>query len=150
MDELTACSTGSDRQYNPDVILPLVRPSRLFDGLPSDVAEAWDEARAAYSVGSYTAAEVMCRKILMYLAVDKADARSGQSFASYIDALKAAHYISASLKPIVDQIRQRGNIANHELPASTRQEALPAIAITGHLLAIAGAGGFRVQAASAR
>lgn len=38
-------------------------------------------------------------------------------------------YIGVSLKPIVDQIRQRGNIANHELPASAKQETLPTIAV---------------------
>jgi hypothetical protein len=139
------CGNGIGGEYNSDVILPLVRPSRQFDGLPGDVAKAWDEARSAYSVGAYTAAEIMCRKILMHLAVDKAGAQAGQSFVSYIDALEAAHYVSSSLEPAVDAVRRRGNIANHELPASAKQEAIQTIAITAHLLVVVAAGPFIVR-----
>lgn len=38
------------------------------------VGLAWDEARRAHAAAAYTAAEIMCRKILMHIAVDKADA----------------------------------------------------------------------------
>ena len=40
----------------------------------------------------------------------------------------------AGLKPVVDQIRNRGNKANHELPASSEQESIATMTITQHLL----------------
>jgi hypothetical protein len=76
----------------------------------------------------------MCRKILMHLAVDVAGSEPGKSFVAYIDDLEAGNYIMAGLKPVVDQIRSRGNKANHELPASTEQESLTTLTITHHLL----------------
>jgi hypothetical protein len=102
--------------------------------LPSDVAQAWQEAGLAHSVAAYTAAEIMCRKILMHLAVDKAGAQPGSSFVSYVGALESAGYVTTGLKPIVDQVRTRGNVANHDLPASSEQDSLTTLTITQHLL----------------
>jgi len=51
-----------------------------------------------------------------------------------VDALDAAGYITTGMKPVVDQIRRRGNAANHDLPPSTEQEALATMSITEHLL----------------
>ena len=76
----------------------------------------------------------MCRKILMHLAVDKAGSAPGRGFVDYINDLQAQNYIMAGLQPVVDQVRNRGNKANHELPASTQQEALVTLTITQHLL----------------
>jgi hypothetical protein len=128
------CGEGSVRKLNSDVIYPGARPGRLLQHLPPDVNQAWDEARSAYSVGAYTAAEIMCRKILMHLAVDKANAQSGKQFIQYVDELENAGYITTGLKPVVDQIRKRGNVANHDLPASSREESLATLKITEHLL----------------
>jgi hypothetical protein len=76
----------------------------------------------------------MCRKILMHLAVDVAGSAPGKSFVEYIKDLEAGNYIMAGLKPVVDQIRSRGNKANHELPASIEQESISTMTITQHLL----------------
>ncbi len=84
---------------------------------------AWREARTAHAVAAYTASEVMCRKILMYVAVDVAGSQPGQKFFHYVADLEAAGYFAPGVKPVVDKIRDRGNIANHELPASTEQES---------------------------
>jgi hypothetical protein len=115
-------------------VFPGGMPSTEVTNLPADVAAAWIEARRAHSVGAYTAAEIMCRKILMHLAVDTAGSQPGKSFVAYIDDLQAGNFIMAGLKPVVDQIRNRGNKANHELPASTEQESLTTLTITHHLL----------------
>jgi hypothetical protein len=133
------CGQGSVR--TPDrpgvfggVVFPGSLPSSDVFNLPADVATAWAEARRAHSVGAYTAAEIMCRKILMHLAVDVAGSAAGKSFVAYVDDLDAGKYIMAGLKPVVDQIRSRGNKANHELPASTEQESITTMTITHHLL----------------
>ena len=102
--------------------------------LPADVQAAWREARLAHSVGAYTAAEIMCRKILMHVAVDVAGAKEGLAFIKYVDELQSAGYITTGLKPTIDTIRQRGNGANHELAASAEQESLITLRVTEHLL----------------
>lgn len=133
-----ACGQGSVRTpLAPRVgfaVFPGALPASAVSNLPSDVATAWTEARRAHSVAAYTAAEIMCRKILMHLAVDVAGSPPGQSFVSYVNDLEAGGYIMAGLKPVVDQIRNRGNKANHELPASTEQESIATMIITQHLL----------------
>lgn len=103
-------------------------------GTPDDVAQAWREARTAHAVAAYTASEMMCRKILMHVAVDVAQSPPGKSFVQYIDDLVAGGYVTAGLKPVVDKVRQRGNGAVHELPASTEADSLTTLKITEYLL----------------
>lgn len=132
-----ACGEGSVRAplvQRGGLVFPGALPGADVRNLPADVATAWSEARRAHSVGAYTAAEIMCRKILMHIAVDVAGSAPGKTFVAYVGDLEADNYIMAGLKPVVDQVRNRGNKANHELPASTEQESLTTLTITHHLL----------------
>lgn len=54
-----------------------------IDGLPEEVLESYSEARRCMEVNAYTAAELICRKILMHVAADKG-ADEGKSFAAYL------------------------------------------------------------------
>jgi hypothetical protein len=128
-----ACQEGSVKTRF-SVVYPIAPAGRAVKNLPGDVEQAWQEAGVAHSAGAYTAAEMMCRKILMHLAVDRANAKAGDPFTSYIDALDKAGFITAGLKPVIDQVRSRGNVANHKLPASSEQESMVTLTITGHLL----------------
>jgi Domain of unknown function (DUF4145) len=85
-----------------------------------------------YAVASR--ALIMCRKILMHLAVDKAKVSAGKQFVFYVDELDKAGYITMGPKSVVDQVRRRGNMANHELPASTEMDSLTTLKITEHML----------------
>ncbi len=127
------CKKGSVKTQDGSVF-PTLAAGRVVKGLPNEVEAAWKEARQSYAVGAFTASEMMCRKILMHLAVGVASAPEGKNFTEYVDALEAAGYITTGLKPVVDQVRKRGNIANHELPASTEPEAAMTATITEHLL----------------
>ena len=49
-------------------------------------------------------------------------------------ALEGAGYLPTGLKPAIDKVRGRGNIANHDLPASTEEESHSTLAITEYLL----------------
>lgn len=82
-------------------IQPAARPGSDLRGLPEDVARAYNEARDAASVHAWTAAEMMCRKILMHVAVDKG-AKEGQTFAHYIDHLANEGYVPVVMKSWVD------------------------------------------------
>jgi hypothetical protein len=77
---------------------------------------------------------MMCRKILMHVAVDSAGSAPGKHFAEYVNDLEAKGFITTGLTDVVDQVRDRGNAANHELPASTEAECRTTLAITEHLL----------------
>lgn len=57
------------------------------DGLPVETEQAYKEARLNVASGAFTSCELMCRKILMHVAVDKG-AETNKSFAYYIDHLK--------------------------------------------------------------
>ena len=72
-------------------------PGALFGDAVSDipdkaVEELYDEARRAYSSRSYTAAVLVCRKLLMHIAVAKG-AAAEQNFVFYVEYLANNHYI---------------------------------------------------------
>jgi hypothetical protein len=115
-------------------VYPTAPAGRSVEHLPEDVAQAWREARTAHAVAAYTASEMMCRKILMHVAVGVAKSPEGKSFTSYVDDLDTAGYITAGLKTVVDQVRKRGNTANHDLPSSTEKDSVLTLTITEHLL----------------
>ena len=127
------CDEGSVRTRS-GLVFPISPAARQITGLPNDVEIAWREARVSHAVGAYTASEIMCRKILMHIAVDVAGSAPGRSFVEYIDDLDAAGYVMKGLKATVDLIRQRGNIANHELPATSEDDSKMTLGITEHLL----------------
>lgn len=102
--------------------------------LPEDVARAWREVRTAHAVAAYTAAEMMCRKILMLVAVGVAGSDTGKQFTEYVNDLNRAGYVPPGARHVIDQVRGRGNIANHDLPASNETDSLTTMAITEHLL----------------
>jgi hypothetical protein len=127
------CEEGSVKLRDGSVY-PSAPAGRTVAGLSDDVAGAWREARIAHNVGAYTAAEMMFRKILMYVAVDKAGSKEGESFESYVNDLEANRYLTPGLKDVVDQVRQRGNGATHELPSSDEKDSLQTMAIVEYLL----------------
>lgn len=76
----------------------------------------------------------MCRKILMHLAVDVAKSKDGATFKQYVEDLDKAGYVPPGLRPSIEKVKDRGNAANHELPASTEADSLVTLKITEHLL----------------
>lgn len=108
----------------------------LVGGLPSDVEAAYDEARRCLTVNAYTACELLCRKLLMHVAADKAGAGAGKKFAAYVTDLEEAGYITPPMKAWVDLIRKHANEATHELPAASRERAEGTLMFTAELLRI--------------
>jgi hypothetical protein len=101
--------------------------------LPADVKQLYEEARNCMTVKAYTAAVLVCRKLLMNLAVNKG-ANSGESFISYVEYLSAKGYVPPDGKGWVDHIRQKGNEANHEIKIMGRDEAEQLISFSEMLL----------------
>lgn len=128
-----SCHDGSVKTIG-GVVFPIAPAAGMVKGLPEDVERSWQETRRSYSVGAYTACEMMCRKILMHIAVDKADAAEGSTFSGYVDALERSGWITPGLSGAAAQIKNRGNAANHELPASNEADTRTTMYITEYLL----------------
>jgi len=84
-------------------------------------------------VNAFTATEAVCRKILMHIAVDKG-AKEGQTFASYIDHLEKAGYVTPPMHEWVKLIKDHGNEAQHQLRSPERQRAESTLLFTAQLL----------------
>ena len=128
-----ACGEGSVKGKE-GAVFPVAPVGQSIGGLPPDVERTWREARLAHAVRIYTAAEMLCRKILMHIAVDKAGSAHNKTFLEYVDDLDAQGFVTAGLKPVIDQIRKRGNTAAHDLPASTEEESFLTLTITQYLV----------------
>jgi hypothetical protein len=72
------------------VVQPGSRPLRTPRGLPSIDASIWEEARSCLGVYAYSATVMLCRKLLLHVAVEKGlpakDKRNRSP--SYMDAVK--------------------------------------------------------------
>ena len=91
------------------------------------------EARKSISSESYTACVLVCRKILMNVAVGKG-APKGDTFTRYIDYLVQTGYITVTMKEWVDKIRDNGNDATHEIPPPDSEKAGTTLEFTVLLL----------------
>ncbi len=127
-----ACESGSVR--NLTGVYPPAPAGESVSGLPDDVAQAWREARITHAVAAYTASEMLCRKILMHVAVGKAKCKEGLGFKEYVTHLCSKGFVPVGLNDVVMKIRDRGTAANHELPASTEADSRATLMITQHLL----------------
>lgn len=81
--------------------------------VPATVESAYREARDCMTVSAYTACAMICRKILMNVAVNKG-ANGNGSFIQYVDYL-AENVVGPSNRAWVDRIRTIGNAGAHEL-----------------------------------
>ena len=105
----------------------------VLEGLPAEVAEAYEEARRCMMVDAHTAAELICRKVLMHVAVEKG-AKEGESFADYLSHLEQQGYVTPPMKKWVDAIRKNGNESTHKLSSPSKQRAESTVMFTAELL----------------
>jgi hypothetical protein len=101
--------------------------------LPTDVQVLYDEARGDMAVPAYTSAVLVCRKILMHVAVELG-AQPNLKFVEYVDYLWDNHHVPVNAKAWVDHIRDKSNEANHEIVQMSREEAEQLISFTEVLL----------------
>ena len=99
----------------------------------SNVAALYNQARDCTSLAAYTAATLLCRKILMNLAVQHGDT-PGKSFVEYIDYLDTKGYVPPNGKAWVDRIRSKGNEATHEIRLIEESESFQVLKFTEMLL----------------
>ena len=90
--------------------------------LPDQIAELYAEARRCMSVSSYTSAVMVCRKLLMHIAVEKG-AKEDQNFLYYVNWLEENNFIPPGVKDGVNYIRRKGNEANHDILLMEKEDA---------------------------
>lgn len=147
--EIGSCPDGSGTQIGGIYICPNcgaptffspqgdVLPSPSFgnpvEHLPMDIEAVYEEARRCTSQNCYTAAVLICRKILMNIAVHKG-AKEGLKFIEYVNFLLENHYIPPNGKVWVDHIKDKGNKATHEISVMAPDDAKKIIVFTEMLL----------------
>jgi hypothetical protein len=90
--------------------------------VPDALATLYQEARSCTANANYTASVLVCRKILMNIAVEQ-KAAEGLKFIEYVDYLSAQGFVPPNGKQWVDHIRKKGNEANHEITLMNAQDA---------------------------
>jgi len=126
------CSYGSVKDSEGN-IYPVKKFGDYLQGLPPDVEQAYDEARNCFSVKAYSACTLICRKLLMHIAVDKGDT-AGKQFVEYINYLQTNGFITAVMNDWVGKIREGGNESTHELPPASDGKAKNILLFTIQLL----------------
>lgn len=90
--------------------------------LPADISALYTEIRQSTTTSSYTAAVLAARKLLMHIAV-ALGAETGKKFITYVNYLAENGYTPPNAKVWVDQIRNLGNDANHEIVIMNESQA---------------------------
>lgn len=130
-----SCAHASVWHQDTGDIIPGGLPGRKIEGLPETVESVYEEARKCFSVGAYTASELLCRKIIMNVAVEK-NADGNKSFKYYITYLSGNHYIHPDIMDWADKIRKNGNESTHEIDSPDKKRAHSTLDFTRVLLEI--------------
>lgn len=104
--------------------------TNISDG---SVRALYGEARCSFASNAFTGVILLCRKILMHIAVAKG-ASENLKFIEYVEYLSENHYIPPGSKDWVDHIRDKGNEANHEIVLGKREDAEELLNFVGVLL----------------
>jgi len=128
------CSDGAVQRMDGN-IYPGVAFGMKLEGLPGEVEAAYTEARNCMVVDAYGACELVCRKILMCVAVEKG-AKEGEPFSSYLTYLGERGFITDAMMGWVEIIRENGNKATHKIEKVAKERAESTIMFTAELLRI--------------
>lgn len=99
------------------------------------IKKLYDEARRCIGANAPTSAILACRKLLMHIAVEKG-AGENLKFIEYVEYLSDKGYIPPDSKEWVDEIREKGNEATHEIVIMSDAEAKDLLQLTEMLLKI--------------
>lgn len=109
-------------QHN-DIQIPGAGVGDDVEGITDEsVTSLYKEARNCLKENAFTASILCSRKLLMNIAVSK-KAEEGKSFKYYIEYLSEKGYIPPDGKGWVNQIREIGNEATHEIVIKSKEEA---------------------------
>ncbi len=112
---------------------PEAREFHPGESWPDDLSQLYEEAARSFAGTAYTAATMVCRKILMVCAcLEKAE--DGKPFTEYVKYLTDNVLTFPKAKGSIDKIRTIGNDANHSVDFVSRDDAKKAMQIITYLL----------------
>ncbi len=121
--------------HSKDKYIPSPSFGENVINLPDDVKKLYAEARRCMSVSAYSSTVMLCRKLLMHIAVEKG-AKGKLSFSDYVNWLDENNYIPPDGKGWVDYIRKKGNETNHVIQIMEKDDAEKLITFIGMLMKI--------------
>lgn len=101
--------------------------------VPQDLGALYEEARFSSSQNCFTGTVLLCRKMLMNIAVQQG-ASEGLKFIEYVNYLADKGFVPPNGKHWVDHIRKKGNEATHEIAIMKEQDARDLISFIEMLL----------------
>jgi hypothetical protein len=125
--------------WNGNVLSPSIKPLSIPQGIPPLELSVWKEIRECLSVGASTAAVMLCRKLLLHIAIThgldpKTDKYQSPTFYAAVEHLQASGLITPKMRKWVDRIKDVGNEANHELMPISLELAMDVSIFTEQLL----------------
>lgn len=132
------CGKGSVVNSGSQVS-PAARPLHTPRGLPELDEQIWNEVRDCLSVGASTAAVMLCRKLLVHIAVAQGlPAKNANGYApnfqTAVTHLETEGLITRRMLPWVKRIKDVGNEANHEIARIDKDVANDVALFTEQLL----------------
>lgn len=123
-------------------IVPGVEPLRVPQGVAGNELAVWREVRACLASGANSAAVLLCRKLLLHMAVEhglpaKNDKDRAPGFVECVDHLQAVGVMTSHMRPWVERVKDVGNEATHELVTISAPNALMVATFTEQLLVLA-------------
>lgn len=100
---------------------------------PKEMKRLYMEASTAFSAGAYTAAAMVCRKLLMVIACKEGDVE-GKSFLQYVDYIVEKVVPIPAARKAIDEIRKVGNDANHDVTFVDEAQSRQSMKILHYLL----------------
>jgi len=101
--------------------------------VPANLNALYEEARRCSSQNCFTGAVLLCRKMLMNIAVQQG-AAEGLKFNEYVNYISDKGFVPPNGKHWVDHIRKKGNEATHEIAIMGEQDARDLISFVEMLL----------------
>ena len=102
--------------------IPAPAIGSAVSNVPEKLTALYEEARKCANTACYTGAVLLCRKMLMNIAVEQG-AHEGLKFIEYVDFLSDKGYVPPKGKHWVDHIRKKGNEATHEIALMNQTDA---------------------------
>lgn len=128
-----ACTLPTTIEVETGRQLPAPTPGEHVEHLPKSVEALYEQARLGARIGAYNACVMVCRVLLMHVAVER-EAKAGNGFVSYIDYLIEHQDITPSMRPLARYVRDIGTTANHTVEILTEQDADRTLHLTSALL----------------
>lgn len=101
--------------------------------VPASVSGPYREAQECLAAGNCTAAAMLCRKLIMNLAVDHGG-EGGRSYAKYVEWLAEKGYITGPIRERIEFVRRCGSDANHEPGPVGKKRAIAAFLLATELM----------------